>query len=41
LWAREDAFSLIEKDPDLSKHPILKEELTRRWEERLKLSEIA
>ncbi|QER41686.1 ATP-dependent DNA helicase RecG [Thermodesulfobacterium sp. TA1] len=41
LWAREDAFSLIEKDPELIQHPILKEELIRRWEERLKLSEIA
>ena len=41
LWAREDAFKLIEKDPGLKNNPILKEELMRRWEERLKLSEIA
>ncbi len=41
LWAREEAFKLIEKDPELKNYPILKEELMRRWEERLKLSEIA
>ncbi len=41
LWARESAFKLIEKDPELKNYPILKEELMRRWEERLKLSEIA
>lgn len=41
LSAREDAFKLIEKDPELKNYPILKEELMRRWEERLKLSEIA
>lgn len=41
LWAREDAFKLIESDPELKNYPILKEELMRRWEERLKLSEIA
>ncbi|PMP93763.1 MAG: DNA helicase RecG, partial [Thermodesulfobacterium geofontis] len=41
LWAREDAFKLIERDPELKNYPILKEELMRRWEERLKLSEVA
>jgi ATP-dependent DNA helicase RecG len=41
LQAREEAFKLIEKDPELKNYPILKEELMRRWEERLKLSEIA
>jgi len=41
LQAREEAFKLIEKDPELKNYPILKEELIRRWEERLKLSEIA
>lgn len=41
LWAREDAFKLIENDPELKNYPILKEELMRRWEERLKLSEVA
>lgn len=41
LWAREDAFKLLEVDPELKQFPILKEELLNRWEERLKLSEIA
>ncbi|RKX58261.1 MAG: DNA helicase RecG, partial [Thermodesulfobacteriota bacterium] len=41
LQAREEAFRLIEKDPELSNYPILKEELMYRWNERLKLSEIA
>jgi len=41
LWAREEAFRLIEKDPELKNYPVLKEELMQRWEERLKLSEIA
>uniref|UniRef100_A0A7V4JQ32 ATP-dependent DNA helicase RecG n=1 Tax=Thermodesulfobacterium geofontis TaxID=1295609 RepID=A0A7V4JQ32_9BACT len=41
LQAREEAFKLIEKDPELKNYLILKEELMRRWEERLKLSEIA
>uniref|UniRef100_A0A7V6CDR5 ATP-dependent DNA helicase RecG n=1 Tax=Thermodesulfobacterium geofontis TaxID=1295609 RepID=A0A7V6CDR5_9BACT len=41
LQAREDAFKLIERDPELKNYPILKEELMRRWEKSLKLSEIA
>lgn len=41
LWAREDAFKLLEADPELKGFSILKEELLNRWEERLKLSEIA
>ncbi len=41
LWARDDAFWLIKKDPYLQNYPILKEELMKRWKERLKLSEIA
>ena len=41
LWAREEAFKLIEEDPELRNYPILKEELMKRWEERLKLSEVA
>ena len=41
LWAREDAFELIKEDPELNKYWWLKEELLRRWEERLKLSEVA
>ncbi|MCS7199068.1 MAG: ATP-dependent DNA helicase RecG [Caldimicrobium sp.] len=39
--ARDLAFELINEDPSLEKYPALKEELFRRWEERLKLSEIA
>lgn len=41
LWAREDAFRLLEIDPELKNFPVLKEELLNRWEERLKLSEVA
>ena len=41
LWAREEAFNLIKKDPELKNYPILKEELMHRWREKLKLSEIA
>ncbi len=41
LLAREEALALIKEDPDLTKYPALKAELHRRWEERLKLSEIA
>jgi ATP-dependent DNA helicase RecG len=41
LWAREDAFELIKEDPELKKYYWLKDELWRRWEERLKLSEVA
>ena len=39
--AREEAFALLEEDPELKKHPLLKEILLERWRERLKLSEIA
>jgi ATP-dependent DNA helicase RecG len=41
LMAKESAFELIEEDPALERYPALKEELFRRWEERLKLSEVA
>ncbi len=41
LWAREDAFEIIKEDPELKKYYWLKDELWRRWEERLKLSEVA
>ncbi len=41
LQAREDAFELIKRDPELKNYPVLKEELMRRWNKRLKLSEIA
>ena len=39
--AREEAFDLIRKDPDLSQNPLLKHVLWERWSERLKLSEVA
>ena len=39
--AREEAFRLIEEDPGLKEHPLLKEVLFDRWNERLKLSEVA
>ena len=41
LWAREEAFNLVKKDPELKNYPILKEELMHRWKEKLKLSEVA
>ncbi len=41
LQAREDAFELVKRDPELKNYPVLKEELMRRWNERLKLSEVA
>lgn len=41
LLARKAAFELLEKDPELKNYPLLKEELFKRWKERLKLSEIA
>ncbi|PMP63399.1 MAG: DNA helicase RecG [Caldimicrobium thiodismutans] len=41
LLARDFAFELIREDPELKKYPALREELFRRWEERLKLSEVA
>ncbi len=41
LLARDSAFELIRQDPELKNYPALKEELFRRWEERLKLSEVA
>ncbi|MGC8872499.1 MAG: ATP-dependent DNA helicase RecG [Caldimicrobium sp.] len=41
LLARDSAFELIREDPELKKYPALREELFRRWEERLKLSEVA
>ncbi|OAG27171.1 ATP-dependent DNA helicase RecG [Thermodesulfatator autotrophicus] len=39
--AREEAFALLEEDPLLEKYPLLKEILMERWQERLKLSEVA
>ena len=39
--AREEAFALIEEDPTLKNYPLLKEILLERWQERLKLSEVA
>ncbi|MCX7613400.1 MAG: ATP-dependent DNA helicase RecG [Caldimicrobium sp.] len=41
IKARDLAFELINEDPTLERYPAIKEELYRRWEERLKLSEIA
>ncbi|MGC9017232.1 MAG: ATP-dependent DNA helicase RecG [Caldimicrobium sp.] len=41
LLARDFAFELIREDPELKNYPALREELFRRWEERLKLSEVA
>lgn len=41
LSAREAAFKLLEEDPELKNYPLLKEELLKRWEEKLKLSEVA
>ncbi|AEH44499.1 ATP-dependent DNA helicase RecG [Thermodesulfatator indicus DSM 15286] len=39
--AREEAFSLLKEDPLLENYPLLKEILMERWQERLKLSEVA
>jgi ATP-dependent DNA helicase RecG len=41
LKARECAFDLIKEDPELKKYPLIKEELFRRWKDRLKLLEVA
>ncbi len=43
LVAREEAFRLLEEDPALAlpEHQPLKEVLSERWAERLKLSEVA
>ncbi len=41
IRAKESAFELIEKSQDLKEYPVLREELFRRWEEKLKLSEVA
>ncbi len=41
VMAREEAFSLLEEDPELKKHALLRETLLERWQERLKLSEVA
>ncbi|MBA2847803.1 ATP-dependent DNA helicase RecG [Thermosulfuriphilus ammonigenes] len=43
LEARQEAFSLIERDPDLSRpeHKMLKRILYERWAERLALAEVA
>ncbi len=41
VMAREEAFRLIEEDPALERHPLLKQVLFDRWNERLKLSEVA
>ncbi|NPA48683.1 MAG: ATP-dependent DNA helicase RecG [Thermodesulfobacteria bacterium] len=39
--AREEAFALLEEDPELKNYPLLREILFERWQERLKLSEVA
>ncbi|MBT0653972.1 ATP-dependent DNA helicase RecG [Geomobilimonas luticola] len=39
--ARHEAFALLEQDPDLVRHPRLKEELVKRWGGRLELAGIA
>ncbi len=39
--ARQEAFALLAEDPELERHPLLKEILFERWQERLKLSEVA
>jgi ATP-dependent DNA helicase RecG len=43
LAAREEAFRLLEEDPDLSRpeHRVLRRVLAERWAERLRLSEVA
>lgn len=41
LMAKEAAFELIKNSPNLEEYPALKEELFKRWEDRLKLSEVA
>jgi len=41
LKARECAFDLIKEDPELKKYPVIKEELFRRWKDKLKLLEVA
>jgi len=41
LKARECAFDLIKEDPELKKYAVIKEELFRRWKDRLKLLEVA
>ncbi len=41
LKARECAFALLKEDPELSCYAVLKEELFRRWQDRLKLLEVA
>ncbi|MBI4196670.1 MAG: ATP-dependent DNA helicase RecG [Deltaproteobacteria bacterium] len=38
--AREEAFQLIDNDPGLLSHSVLKQELLRRWKERLALSDV-
>ncbi|MBI2982119.1 MAG: ATP-dependent DNA helicase RecG [Deltaproteobacteria bacterium] len=40
IQAREEAFRLVERDPDLVQSPLLKGELMLRWKERLALAEI-
>ena len=39
--AREEAFRFLEEDPGLGRYPLLREVLFERWQERLKLSEVA
>ncbi|MFN4196791.1 MAG: ATP-dependent DNA helicase RecG [Caldimicrobium sp.] len=41
LLAKDAAFKVIKESPNLEEYPALKEELFKRWEERLKLSEVA
>jgi ATP-dependent DNA helicase RecG len=41
LKARECAFDLIKEDPELKGYTVIKEELFRRWKDRLKLLEVA
>jgi ATP-dependent DNA helicase RecG len=33
-WARDDAFRLVERDPELARSPLVRELLTRRYEAR-------
>ena len=40
LQARREAFRLIQEDPNLERHPGLKEVLVERWQKRLELAEV-
>lgn len=39
--AREDAFSMVKEDPMLSKHPVLFDDILKRWGERLELAGVS